>query len=54
MVTVDFMMRLISIIYVLMHICDVEIDYKKNKITKKTAIFKIAFDILAMYIFITF
>lgn len=54
MATVDFIMRLLSIIYVLMHICDVEIDYKSEKITKKTAIFKIAFDILAMYIFVTF
>lgn len=47
-------MKLLSIIYVLMHMCDVEIDYKKNKITKKTAIFKIAFDTLAIYIFVTF
>lgn len=54
MVTVDFIIRLLSIIYVLMHMCDIEIDYKKNKITKKTAIFRIVFDILAMYIFVTF
>lgn len=54
MVTVDFIMRLLSIIYVLMHMCDVEIDYKSRKITKKIAIFRIVFDILAMYIFVTF
>ena len=54
MVTADFLMRLLSIIYVLMHICDVEIDYKKDRITKKTAVFKVAFDALAMYIFVTF
>lgn len=54
MVTVDFIIRLLSIIYVLMHICDVEIDYKLERITKKTAIFKTVFDILAMYIFVTF
>ena len=54
MVTVDFIMRLLSIIYVLMHICDVEIDYKKDRITKKTAVFKVVFDVLAMYIFVTF
>ena len=54
MVTIDFLMKLLSIIYVLMHICDVEIDYKKDRITKKIAIFKIAFDVLAMYIFVTF
>lgn len=54
MVIVDFIIRLLSIIYVLMHICDVEIDYKSRKITKKTAIFRIVFDILAMYIFVSF
>ena len=54
MVTADLLMRLLSIIYVLMHICDVEIDYKKDRITKKTAMFKVAFDALAMYIFVTF
>lgn len=54
MVTVDFLMRLLSVIYVLMHICDVEIDYKSEKITKKRALFKVAFDVLAMYIFVTF
>lgn len=54
MVTIDFIARLISILYILMHICDVEIDYKSRKITKKTAIFRIVFDILAMYIFVTF
>lgn len=54
MVTVDFLMRLLSVIYVLMHICDIEIDYKKDRITKKTAIFKTVFDILAMYIFVAF
>lgn len=54
MVTVDFIIKLISIIYVLMHMCDIEIDYKKDRITKKTAIFRIVFDILAMYIFVAF
>lgn len=31
MVTVDFLMRFLSVMYVLMHICDVEIDYKSEK-----------------------
>ena len=49
----DYVARLIAILYVLMHMCDVEIDYKSERITKKVAVFRIVFDILAIYIFIS-
>lgn len=35
MVIVDFLMRFLSVMYVLMHICYVEIDYKSEKNNKE-------------------
>lgn len=35
MVTVDFLIRFLSVMYVLIHTCDVEIDYKSEKNNKE-------------------